>query len=566
MRIIAILFVLPLFCFAQPKSTISGKVLGTDGRPLAMAHVGLSGGAGWEDVYLDTHDKMFSSVLVDTDGSFSISTDSLGALMLWCTGVGCNKFIIQIILEHPATLELNVKLESFRFTPNADGIEVLYDFDEVTRGKRAVMKETSAQIYETEIPTVKKELKYRINSVVTHPLGISIPYATHNGFEYYMDGMYTTIIYPRYGKATISLDYSKAGKNPESASYAFSDPRSVQARFASYYFRSLKEKERYDKALYDHMAAGKKYDQFVFDWVPFASQMKRDLEREEDQVIADELVIEYLEMAVFSKDRIFSDELAVVETYDHPAGNSTVRKTLNGISAQSPVWVYHKAIALQAAKYHPLKNAYVEKILQTHPSRSFQGYLTFRKFSYLQGERNNPERERLYSRLVNEYAETPSGNSVKRSQTFREQLTIGIPLPAFHFTDLENAAKTFTNDDFRGKYFLLGFWATWCGPCVQEIPYLEKAYEKYHPYGLEILSVSNEKSSVINYFRSTRFAMPWHHSVVEEAEQGNVQQRFSVCTPKTILVGPDGVVLEIYNGFSPDVDFDAILTKYYLKQ
>ena len=189
---------------------------------------------------------------------------------------------------------------------------------------------------------------------------------THDGFEYYMDGMYTTIVHPINEKVTISLDYSKAWKDKESPSYAFADSQSVQARFVSYYFRSLREKERYDKALYDHMAAGKKYSEFMFDWVPFEAEMARDLEREQNQIIADELVIEYLEMAVFSKDRIFSNKLAIVEKNEPAVSNLKVHKTLNGISAQSPVWVYHKAIALQAAKYHPLKNAFVEKIIQTH--------------------------------------------------------------------------------------------------------------------------------------------------------------------------------------------------------
>ena len=93
MKLLSVIFLLPFLCFAQHKSTISGRVVRTDGQALAMAHVGLSGGSGWEDVHLQTEDKIFISVLVNQDGSFSISTDSIGALMLWFTGVGCNKFV-----------------------------------------------------------------------------------------------------------------------------------------------------------------------------------------------------------------------------------------------------------------------------------------------------------------------------------------------------------------------------------------------------------------------------------------------------------------------------------------
>lgn len=48
--------------------------------------------------------------------------------------------------------------------------------------------------------------------------------------------------------------------------------------------------------------------------------------------------------------------------------------------------------------------------------------------------------------------------------------------------------------DMKGKIVLVDFWATWCGPCVQEMPIVKDAYQKYHDKGLEIIGVSLDKS------------------------------------------------------------------------
>ena len=50
--------------------------------------------------------------------------------------------------------------------------------------------------------------------------------------------------------------------------------------------------------------------------------------------------------------------------------------------------------------------------------------------------------------------------------------------------------KTIKVSDFRGKYLLLDFWASWCGPCRAENPRLVKAYHQYKDQGFEILGIS----------------------------------------------------------------------------
>jgi len=133
-------------------------------------------------------------------------------------------------------------------------------------------------------------------------------------------------------------------------------------------------------------------------------------------------------------------------------------------------------------------------------------------------------------------------------------LQTGAPAPAFQL--VSNTGKTLALADFKGQIVLLNFWASWCGPCRQEMPILEQLNRQYHGKGVTLLGVNVEPDSAaaVQWLKATPVTFP----ILFDTDS-KVSKLYEVAgMPNTVIIDRKGLVRYIHRGYAAGAENDYL--------
>ena len=178
--------------------------------------------------------------------------------------------------------------------------------------------------------------------------------------------------------------------------------------------------------------------------------------------------------------------------------------------------------------------------------------LLMKAFLYLQVFDNTEKGLALIKQMKTDFPETTQGKKADEiiaqiqqgaeSKKVQSSMVVGNKFP--DFTEKDVTGKPLSIAGYNGKVVLVDFWATWCGPCVGELPNVLETYKKHHGNGFEIIGVSlDENQGTLTSFTKGK-EMTWQQFFDGKGWQNKLAQKYGITSiPATFLLDGEGKII-----------------------
>jgi len=522
----------------RPAATlITGTVRGADGSPLKVAHVRLAPERSAREV---------AEAPVARDGRFAIATTLTGVLRLSVTGVDHYSLSIPLVLTAPTTIGLDVRLKHYEYADSLENVTVIGDFNHFAfSGGRPLVRQSDGR-YTLDVEAPADTLAYELLGL--EKTGRSINGTQAGGYCYDGGGDYRSVIRTHDGRATVVFDPAALVRGPGEPSVTFRDASAAAARLYARYRDWSRQREAF---MDSSSAARRRHDSLRYDWGPVITERTAAVARERDPLIRQMLLLQLWDAESFSHrlDSAVARQLVREippsspwwTSYDY-GGPSSMWLPIHLASGKpfTPRWRADTASALAAL-------AYLDRVVAEHPDSMVQASALGSAISLARAAGDVPRSNDYYLRLERGYPDAPDLAWLRTQYSPNRVIQVGRQIPEFRFVSLDDSSVVYTRASMLGRTYLLDFWATWCGPCVGEMPYLHPAHDSLAADGVEFLSVSlDNRPDDVRRYRQGEWKMPWLHAFAPGGfENPEVRKLEILGVPTTILIGPDGSILAV---------------------
>jgi thiol-disulfide isomerase/thioredoxin len=515
---------------APSATMLSGRLVGSDGRPLEVSHVHLQ---GYDD------GTILSASRAGPDGRWRLGADTTGLFLLWFSGVGHRGERVGLLLSgEEETIEIDARLARHELLPRPWQAELIGDFNEfrTDRGGVPLRSHPDGSLV-AEVGTEADTL-----AVQVHGVAVAAKFAFPDAARYVYDGAggYRGILEVDDPFARVTLDPDLVVSGDGTGEVRFADPDSDSGRFGRFsrdlfarvdaYFAHRARSSAGGATLTEMRAIYEEYDP-----APDAAMVAATLAGEDDPETRDLVLVTYMGAP------IKTDRATARAALDEiPPGSSAWRVQPRGLSealsaAADPDRSREYALALLA---EPRGREASERAARS----AALGWL----LEDALGSDRAEELAAYHAWLAGEYAGTKAAEKAAVLYAPDRKIQPGNRIPDFTVRSMDDPGVSWSRDGLDGRVVMLDFWATWCGPCITEMPYLHEAHEKWRDDGFTILSLSFDLApeDVESFRAEGDWPMPWLHTYVQNGAESDLAAELDVVNiPRAILIGRDGSIL-----------------------
>lgn len=533
----------PILAAAQV--TVSGTVLDRNEMPLELAHVHLF--AMPEEI----GSEPIETIEVAPDGSFTLEVAEPGYYNVAITGVNHQATVTPLILreeDEGEEISMKVMLSPNEFETALQNVRIIGDWNDFDFRTADTMTRTKEGRFVYTFETDQSEVHYQILGITIGSAGErSVNQPGSDAYVYDGGGDYRSIMKVRPGKVSIVLDPAMLPvREGAGAMVMFNDFWRNQIFELQMLFDET-VKGMMQEARAAQKQAAESGEEFVFDPSPYWQGV---VEMAANFMVIPDHNVHVRQYAALTLARAMSNARDPKVIGVTPERVATLKETL---PFSAPLWVAQPMAAMSVAFYgidqkdiegqeaaavalHEQSTIPVVKGLSLANAALLAKYrgdhtLLQERYDVLAADYGD-----LGNEMIDYYLEMLDPNSA---------VQVGKEVPAFTVALEDGKGTVVSNESMRGRYYLIDFWATWCGPCVGEMPQLHAAYRRFAGENFEVLSLSFDSDfSKVTTFQESRYPMPWLHAFVDGGFRSELAQAFEVQgIPKPVLVNPEGIIV-----------------------